>query len=143
MKHVPHVAATIERRLLVNYRVDPGALQRVIPAGFRPHLVNGVGVAGICLIRLGQLRPVGLPDFLGLTTCLLYTSEGQGFYIAMHTLDRSRPAIGAQAVGIAQGALDYALGYVQHREQFGKPIAEFQGLQFMLADMAMLSLIHI
>lgn len=68
MKHVPHVAATIERRLLVNYRVDPGALQRVIPAGFRPHLVNGVGVAGICLIRLGQLRPVGLPDFLGLTT---------------------------------------------------------------------------
>jgi alkylation response protein AidB-like acyl-CoA dehydrogenase len=63
--------------------------------------------------------------------------EGQGFYIAMHTLDRSRPTIGAQAVGIAQGAIDYALGYVQHREQFGKPIAEFQGLQFMLADMAM------
>ena len=63
--------------------------------------------------------------------------EGQGFYIAMHTLDRSRPTIGAQAVGIAQGALDYALGYVQRREQFGKPIAEFQGLQFMLADMAM------
>ena len=63
--------------------------------------------------------------------------EGQGFYIAMHTFDRSRPTIGAQAVGIAQGAIDYALGYVQHREQFGKPIAEFQGLQFMLADMAM------
>ena len=63
--------------------------------------------------------------------------EGQGFYIAMHTLDRSRPTIGAQAVGIAQGAIDYALGYVQHRQQFGKPIAEFQGLQFMLADMAM------
>jgi len=63
--------------------------------------------------------------------------EGQGFYIAMHTLDRSRPTIGAQAVGIAQGALDYALGYVQRREQFGHPIAEFQGLQFMLADMAM------
>jgi len=63
--------------------------------------------------------------------------EGQGFYIAMHTLDRSRPTIGAQAVGIAQGALDYALGYVQRREQFGHPIADFQGLQFMLADMAM------
>jgi len=68
VKHVPNVAATIERRLLVNYRVDPGALQRVIPAGFRPHLVNGVGVAGICLIRLGQLRPVRLPKILGLTT---------------------------------------------------------------------------
>jgi alkylation response protein AidB-like acyl-CoA dehydrogenase len=63
--------------------------------------------------------------------------EGQGFYIAMHTLDRSRPTIGAQAVGIAQGALDYALSYTQRREQFGHPIAEFQGLQFMLADMAM------
>jgi len=62
--------------------------------------------------------------------------EGQGFYIAMHTLDRSRPTIGAQAVGIAQGALDYALAYVQRREQFGHAIAEFQGLQFMLADMA-------
>ncbi len=63
--------------------------------------------------------------------------EGQGFYIAMHTLDRSRPTVGAQAVGIAQGALDYALGYVQRRRQFGRPISEFQGLQFMLADMAM------
>jgi len=63
--------------------------------------------------------------------------EGQGFYIAMGTLDRSRPTIGAQAVGIAQGAIDYAAGYVKQREQFGHPIAEFQGLQFMLADMAM------
>jgi len=63
--------------------------------------------------------------------------EGQGFYIAMGTLDRSRPTIGAQAVGIAQGAVDYAAGYMKQRQQFGKPIAEFQGLQFMLADMAM------
>ncbi|HZQ28962.1 MAG TPA: acyl-CoA dehydrogenase family protein [Acidimicrobiales bacterium] len=63
--------------------------------------------------------------------------EGQGFYIAMHTLDRSRPTIGAQAVGIAQGSIDYAAGYMRERRQFGKPIAEFQGLQFMLADMAM------
>ena len=63
--------------------------------------------------------------------------EGQGFYVAMGTLDRSRPTIGAQAVGIAQGALDYATGYMKQRKQFGKPIAEFQGLQFMVADMAM------
>jgi alkylation response protein AidB-like acyl-CoA dehydrogenase len=63
--------------------------------------------------------------------------EGQGFYIAMGTLDRSRPTIGAQAVGIAQGALDYAVGYMRQRQQFGRPIAEFQGLQFMVADMAM------
>jgi alkylation response protein AidB-like acyl-CoA dehydrogenase len=55
----------------------------------------------------------------------------------MHTLDRSRPSIAAQAVGIAQGALDYAIGYMKERRAFGKPIAEFQGLQFMLSDMAM------
>jgi len=63
--------------------------------------------------------------------------EGQGFYIAMGTLDRSRPTIGAQAVGIAQGAIDYAAGYLKERKQFGRPLADFQGLQFMLADMAM------
>jgi len=63
--------------------------------------------------------------------------EGQGFFIAMHTLDRTRPMIGAQAVGIAQGALDYAASYMRERYAFGRPIADFQGLQFMVADMAM------
>jgi alkylation response protein AidB-like acyl-CoA dehydrogenase len=63
--------------------------------------------------------------------------EGQGFTIAMHTLDRSRPTIGAQAVGIAQGAIDYSAGYMQQRHAFGGPIADLQGLRFMLADMAM------
>ena len=67
----------------------------------------------------------------------LIGEEGQGFYIAMATLDRSRPTVGAQAVGIAQGAVDYATGYMKQRRQFGRAIAEFQGLQFMLADMAM------
>jgi alkylation response protein AidB-like acyl-CoA dehydrogenase len=67
----------------------------------------------------------------------LIGEEGQGFMIAMHTLDRTRPSIAAQAVGIAQGAIDYAAHYMKERKQFGKPIAEFQGLQWMLADMAM------
>ena len=62
--------------------------------------------------------------------------EGQGFRIAMHTLDRSRPTIGAQAVGIAQGAIDYAGNYMKGRQAFGAPISELQGLRFMLADMA-------
>jgi len=62
--------------------------------------------------------------------------EGQGFLIAMRTFDMSRPGIGAQALGIAQGAFDAALKYATEREQFGKPIASFQGIQFMLADMA-------
>ncbi|KUL36682.1 acyl-CoA dehydrogenase family protein [Actinoplanes awajinensis] len=64
-------------------------------------------------------------------------AEGTGFATAMKTLDHTRVTIAAQAVGIAQGALDFALGYAKERKQFGKSIAEFQGLQFMLADMGM------
>ena len=64
-------------------------------------------------------------------------AEGTGFETAMRTLDHTRVTIAAQAVGVAQGALDYALGYARERQQFGKPIADFQGLQFLLADMGM------
>ncbi|MBB0243074.1 acyl-CoA dehydrogenase [Streptomyces alkaliphilus] len=63
--------------------------------------------------------------------------EGTGFATAMQTLDHTRITIAAQALGIAQGALDYAKGYVRERKQFGKPVGDFQGVQFMLADMAM------
>jgi alkylation response protein AidB-like acyl-CoA dehydrogenase len=62
---------------------------------------------------------------------------GTGFKTALRTLDHTRLAIGAQALGIAQGALDAAVGYVKERKQFGRRLADFQGLQFMLADMAM------
>lgn len=62
--------------------------------------------------------------------------EGEGWLIAMKTFDKSRPTVAAQALGIAQGAFDLALEYVQEREQFGKNIASFQAVQFMLADMA-------
>ena len=63
--------------------------------------------------------------------------EGTGFETAMRTLDHTRVTIAAQAVGVAQGALDHALGYAKERQQFGKAIADFQGLQFLLADMGM------
>ncbi len=62
---------------------------------------------------------------------------GSGFRTALATLDHTRPTIGAQAVGIAQGALEVAVEYLKERKQFGKRLAEFQGLQFMVADMAM------
>jgi len=62
--------------------------------------------------------------------------EGMGFIVAMKTLDLTRPGIGAQAVGIAQGALDEALKYARTRVQFGKPIASIQAIQHILADMA-------
>ncbi|MFI5586164.1 acyl-CoA dehydrogenase family protein [Amycolatopsis sp. NPDC051758] len=67
----------------------------------------------------------------------LVGTPGEGLKIALRTLDHTRVTIAAQAVGIAQGALDHAVAYVKERKQFGKQIAEFQGIQFMLADMAM------
>jgi acyl-CoA dehydrogenase len=67
----------------------------------------------------------------------LVGSLGDGLKIALRTLDHTRVTIGAQAVGIAQGALDVALDYVKERRQFGSRVADFQGIQFMLADMAM------
>ena len=62
--------------------------------------------------------------------------QGKGWSIALQVLNMIRPAIGAQAVGIAQGAVDYAAQYAQDRAQFGRPISKFQGLRFMIADMA-------
>jgi alkylation response protein AidB-like acyl-CoA dehydrogenase len=66
----------------------------------------------------------------------LIGEEGAGFRLAMRVLDRSRPGIAAQALGIGQAALDYAARYATERQAFGKPIADQQGIQFMLADMA-------
>ena len=80
------------------------------------------------IIRLDQVR---VPDANRIG------EVGQGFTAAMHTLDRSRPTIGAQAVGIAQGALDFAVDYMKERRTFGHPLADNQGLQWMAADCAM------
>lgn len=66
----------------------------------------------------------------------LLAKEGMGFIVTMKTFDMSRPGVAAQALGIAQGALDVAVKYAKERVQFGKPISSFQGIQWMLADMA-------
>jgi butyryl-CoA dehydrogenase len=66
----------------------------------------------------------------------LLAKEGMGFIVAMRTLDMSRPGVAAQALGIAAGAFEETLRYTRQRRQFGKPISAFQGVQFMLADMA-------
>jgi len=66
----------------------------------------------------------------------LVSREGMGFIIAMKIFDKARPGIGAQALGIAQGAFEEAVAFVKEREQFGKSVSSFQGVQFMLADMA-------
>jgi alkylation response protein AidB-like acyl-CoA dehydrogenase len=81
--------------------------------------------------------PTGQPifDSVRVPDANLVGTENEGFKVAMGTLDRSRLGVGAQAVGIAQGATDYAAGYAGERQQFGKPIASFQGIQFKLAEM--------
>ncbi|HEX2129778.1 MAG TPA: acyl-CoA dehydrogenase family protein [Solirubrobacterales bacterium] len=81
--------------------------------------------------------PTGQPVFDGVRVPAenVIGNVNEGFKVAMATLDRSRLGVAAQAVGIAQGATDYAAAYAQEREQFGKPIAAFQGIQFKLADM--------
>ncbi|MEU8397347.1 acyl-CoA dehydrogenase family protein [Nonomuraea sp. NPDC048892] len=74
-------------------------------------------------VRIPASRMIGAP--------------GSGFKTALATLDHTRITIAAQALGIAQGALDFAIGYIKERKQFGRPVADFQGLQFMIADMSM------
>lgn len=64
--NIPVVRGLIERRILVNYRVEPEALAAQLPAPFRPHLLHGAAMVGICLIRLKQVRPVGVPAWLGI-----------------------------------------------------------------------------
>ncbi|MFB4163905.1 acyl-CoA dehydrogenase family protein [Alteribacillus sp. JSM 102045] len=66
----------------------------------------------------------------------LLSEEGKGFKIAMKTLDKTRPLVAAVGVGLAQGALNYAMDYSKERIQFGQPISDFQGIQWMIADMA-------
>ena len=66
----------------------------------------------------------------------LLSKEGLGFIVTMKVFDKSRPGVAAQALGIAQGALDAAVKYAKERQQFGKSISSFQGIQWMLADMA-------
>ncbi|HEV3124691.1 MAG TPA: acyl-CoA dehydrogenase family protein [Candidatus Dormibacteraeota bacterium] len=124
--------------IVVFARTDPNAKTRGISAfvidaknspGFTASTIHGkLGIRGsnTAELHFDDVR-VPVENRIG--------AEGEGFKIALRVLDRSRPGVAAQALGIAQGALDYAVGYAKERKQFGKAIAEFQGIQFMLADM--------
>ncbi|MEI7529635.1 MAG: acyl-CoA dehydrogenase family protein, partial [Elusimicrobiota bacterium] len=85
-------------------------------------------------IRASATREVIFTD-CEIPAANLLSKEGMGFIVALKTLDTSRPGVAAQAVGIAQGALDHALDYARTRVQFGAPISSFQAIQHMLADM--------
>jgi butyryl-CoA dehydrogenase len=87
-------------------------------------------------IRCVSVREIHFKDCKVPAGNLLGGKEGMGFKNAMMTLDRARPGVAAQAVGLAQGALDLAVDYTKKRNQFGQSISAFQGIQFMLADMA-------
>ena len=87
-------------------------------------------------IKGSPTREVYLDDVV-IPADRLIGEEGRGFEYAMRTLDHTRIAVAAQAVGVAQGALDFTVDYVQQRKQFGKYLSDFQGLQFTLADMGM------
>ena len=96
---IPVIQGVIARRILVNYRVDPQVLARLLPAPFRPKLIGGFGIAGICLIRLEAVRPRGVPAWIGLTSenaahriAVVWDEDGQpreGVYIPRR--DTNRP----------------------------------------------------
>ncbi len=99
------------------------------PGFSAPRLEHKMGIRGSPTAELNLDEvPVPVANRLG--------EEGEGFRIALATLDRSRLSIAAQAVGIARGALDFAVTYAATREQFGERVADMEGVQFMLADMA-------
>jgi alkylation response protein AidB-like acyl-CoA dehydrogenase len=131
--------AGISDRYTVFATRDPGERSRGISA-FIVHADDpgfSVGKAERKMgIRGSPTRELYL-DGVDLPPDRLLGEEGTGFAIAMRTLDYSRPTIAAQALGIAQGAFELATRYAGEREQFGRPIAELQGIQFILADMAM------
>src|SRR6266851_973239 len=131
---------SIANTLVVFAQTDPGTDHRGISAFVlerekspwqAPKIEHKLGIRGSPTAQL-VFEDVEVPaaNRLG--------EEGAGFKIALAVLDRSRPGIGAQALGIAEGAFDYALTYAKERQQFGQPIASFQGMQFMFADMAKL-----
>ncbi len=125
--------------VVVFAKTDPAAGSRGVSAfvldgarelkGFSASTIHGkLGIRGSNTAEL-HLDEVVVP------AANLLGEEGSGFGLAMRVLDRSRPGVAAQALGIAQGALDYASAYARERRQFGKAIAEFQAIQFMIADM--------
>jgi alkylation response protein AidB-like acyl-CoA dehydrogenase len=131
-------SAGISRLYTVFAKTDPAAGHRGISAFAVEHDRPGLSV-GKLEHKIGlRGSPTGelVLEDVTIPAGSLIGEPGRGFHYALEALDGSRPIVGAQAVGIAQGALDVAGAYVRERRQFDQRIADFQGVQFMLADMA-------
>ena len=111
-----------------NHRLSAFIVEKDAPGFSIPKYEHKLGIHG---------SPTGQPVFedVRVPAGNLIGEEGRGLAVALGTLERTRLGAAAQAVGIAQGAIDYALGYAKERVAFGKPIVELQGIQFKLADM--------
>jgi alkylation response protein AidB-like acyl-CoA dehydrogenase len=123
---------------IVFARTDPSAGTRGISAFLVEKNLPGFSVGKVehkMGIRGSQTTELVFTD-CEVPADKLLGREGEGLKIALATLDRTRPCVAAQALGIAQGAFDYAIDYVKTRKQFGKPIADQQGIQFIVAEMA-------
>src|SRR6266478_612366 len=120
---IPVIKGTIKRRLLVNFRAEPAVVQRILPEPFRPKLHRGVSLVGICLIRLEQIRPAGLPGALGLS------SENAAHRIAVEWTD----AGGIQREGVFIPRRD--TGSLLNRLAGGRVFpGEHHAARFSLAD---------
>lgn len=120
-------------------KTDPSAGHRGVSAFVVPRDTPGFSIGKLehkLGIRSSPTGDVVLED-VRIPAENMIGEQGKGFYYAMETFDRSRPVIAAQAVGIAQGAFDFAKGYMAERITFGSPLTSHQGLQFMVADMGM------
>ncbi|UNS95207.1 acyl-CoA dehydrogenase family protein [Streptomyces tubbatahanensis] len=132
-------SAGVARYLIVFAVTDPGAGSRSISA-FVVHADDpglGYGEPERKMGLKGSVTREVYFDDCRIPADRLLGQRGRGLHLALGTLDHTRVSVGAQALGIAQGALDTAVSYVRERRQFGQALADFQGVQFMLADMAM------
>lgn len=123
LKRIPAIEGIIKRRLLVNFRATPSAVQRILPAPFRPKLHNGCAIAGICLIRLERIRPAGFPGSIGLS------SENAAHRIAVEWTDES--GIEREGVFIPRRDTDSTLNHLAGGRLF--PGEHFPA-QFSVAD---------
>ena len=124
LKRIPVITGLIKRRLLVNFRATPSVVQQMLPAPFRPKLQKGHAIAGICLIRLEQIRPSGFPAFIG------FSSENAAHRIAVEWTDKA--GVEREGVFIPRRDTDSTLNHLAGGRLFP---GEHAPAQFLVEDL--------